>query len=95
MNTDESRDSKVLIKEAELLNASNDFIYKFYKNIEKYSTEIDDILEAKLLSKNDDFIDIVLAQYCQHKNTIFKLFSKSIHLDNLPLKLACLSNEFR
>jgi len=94
MNTDESRDSKVLIKEAELLNASNDFIYKFYKNTEKYSTEIDDILEAKLLSKNDPFIDIVLAQYCQHEATIFNLFSTAIQSDNLPLKLACLSNEF-
>lgn len=94
MNTEESRDSKVLIKEAEFLSASNDFIYKFYKNKEKYSTEIDDILEAKLLSKNDPFLDIVLAQYCQHETTIFNLFSKAIQLDNLPLKLACLSNEF-
>lgn len=94
MNTEESRDAKVLIKEEELLNASNDFIYKFYKNSEKYSTEIDDILEAKLLSKNDPFIDIVLAQYCQHGATIFNLFSRAIQSDNLPLKLACLSNEF-
>lgn len=94
MTTDESRGCKVLIKEAEFLSASNDFIYKFYKNTEKYSTEIDDILEAKLLSKNDPFLDIVLAQYCQHETTIFNLFSKAIQLDNLPLKLACLSNEF-
>jgi hypothetical protein len=94
MTTDESRDSKVLIKEAELLYASNDFIYKFYKETEKYSSQIDEIIESKLLSRNDPFLDITLAQYCQHNNTIFNLFSKAIQSDNLPLKLACLSNEF-
>jgi hypothetical protein len=93
MTTDESRDAKVLIKEAELLNASNDFIYKFYKEIVKYSSEIDEIIESKLLSRNDTFLEITLAQYCQHNNTIFNLFSKAIQSDNLPLKLACLSNE--
>ena len=93
MNTDESRSSKVLIKEAELLNASNDFIYQFYKDASKYSPEIDDILEGKLLLKNDPFLDIVLAQYCQHKDTIFKLFTMAIQSNNLALKLACLSNE--
>lgn len=94
MNTDESRSSKVLIKEAELYNASNDFIYQFYKDASKYSPEIDDILEGKLLLKNDPFIEIVLAQYCQSEAAISNLFSKAIKSDNLPLKLACLSNEF-
>lgn len=93
MTTGELREYKVLVKEAELLNASNDFVYKFYKDSEKYSTEIDDILEANLLSRNDPFLDIVLAQYCQHGTTIFNLFSKAAQSDDLPLKLACLSND--
>ncbi len=93
MTTNDSRSSKVLIKEAELLNASNDFIYKFFKETTKYSTEIDEIIEGKLLLKNDPFLDIVLAQYCQHNDTIFKLFTMAIQSNNLALKLACLSNE--
>ncbi len=94
MTANASRDSKVLIKEAELLNASNDFIYNFfYEKSIKYSNEIDEQVEDKLLLKNDAFIDIVLAQYCQYDETVFKLFSKSIESNNLSLKLACLSNE--
>ncbi len=94
MTANASRDSKVLIKEAELLNASNDFIYNFfYEKSIKYSNEIDEQVEDKLLLKNDAFIDIVLSQYCQYDETVFKLFSKSIESNNLSLKLACLSNE--
>jgi hypothetical protein len=93
MTTDQTRSSKVLVKEAEFLNASNDFIYKFFKETTKYSNEIDEILEDKLLLKNDPFLDIVLAQYCQHNNTIFKLFMMAVQSNNLALKLACLSNQ--
>jgi hypothetical protein len=93
MAANESRDSKAIIKEAQLLYGSNDFIYKFFKEASKYSPEIDDIIEAKLLLKNDSFLDIVLAQYCQHSNTIFKLFTRAVQSNNLSLKLACLSNE--
>jgi hypothetical protein len=53
-----SRDSRVVIKEAELLSSSNDFIYSFFfqkasgvDRLRSSELEIDEITESKLLSK--------------------------------------------
>jgi len=93
------RGSKVLIREAELLSASNDFIYKFYhekihQSEKRFFSDMDEQVEANLLLKNDPFIDILLAQHCIFEDTIFKLFSKAVLSNDCSLKFACLSNEF-
>ena len=90
------RSAKVLIREAQLINGSNDFVYNFYyqKSLSPGVINEDDIdtdTESKLLSKNDAFLDLTLAQFCLCSNTILQLFNKAIVEDNTALKLACLS----
>lgn len=99
MSNCHDRGSKVLIREAELLSASNDFVYKYYhekvhQSKNKFHSDMDEQVEANLLLKNDPFIDILLAQRCIFEDTIFKLFTKAVLSNNCSLKLACLSNEF-
>jgi hypothetical protein len=98
MSKNESRSLQILVKEAELLNGTNDFVYKYF--VDKVNTEerieVDDLdseTELNLLSKNDNFIDITLAQYCRFSETIAQLFSKSKATNNFALRLACLSNK--
>jgi hypothetical protein len=97
MSNKDYRSTLILIKEAELVNGSNDFISNYYINSVKSSERIevldlDEETESKLLSKNDAFIDVILAQYCLFHKTVQKLFYKSISEKNLTLRLACLSN---
>jgi len=92
------RNARILIKEAELVNGSNDYIYNFYvnysKTLEKIDVEdIDEETEQKLLNKNDPFIDVVLAQYCFYHQTLKQLFSKSFVTNDMTIRLACLSNK--
>jgi hypothetical protein len=93
-----NRRASVIIKEAELLSASNDFVYQYYQNLisEKsisiYNVDIDAETESKLLSRNEAFIDITLAKNCIYEDTLFELFSKSTEQNNRALRLACLSN---
>ncbi|MBU6460801.1 MAG: hypothetical protein KGQ58_08000 [Proteobacteria bacterium] len=98
MSINDKRNTRILVKEIELVNGSNDYIYNFYLNlsesIEKiYLVDLDEETENKLLAKNDPFIDVILAQYCFYRETLQKLFSKSFSEDNLTLRLACLSNK--
>ena len=98
MSTNDKRNTRILIKEIELVNGSNDYVNNYYVNLSKSveKIDVDDLdeeTENKLLSKNDPFIDITLAQYCFYHQTIKKLFSKSFSEDNLTLRLACLSNK--
>lgn len=90
------RDPKILIKEAELLHASNDFIYTFFSSKERIDQyrldDLDEHTEWKLLQKNNYFIDVTLAQYCFFEKTIITIFNKAVSDDNLSLKLACLAN---
>lgn len=97
MTSESMREPILLIREAELLSGSNDFVRTFYlskENLERRShdLEVDAETEAKLLAKGDPFIDITLAQYCIFSETIAELFRKSMAKNNVPLKLACLSN---
>jgi hypothetical protein len=62
------RSAKVLIREAQLISGSNDFVYNFYyqKSLSSGVINEDDIdseTESKILSKNDDFLDLTLAQF--------------------------------
>lgn len=98
MSINDKRNTRILIKEIELVNGSNDYIYNYYLNlsnsVEKIDVEnLDEETENKLLSKNDPFIDIILAQYCFYDETLKQLFSKSFSEGNLTLRLACLSNK--
>lgn len=98
MSKKDRRNTRILIKEAELVNGSNDYIYNFYVNlskpIEKIDVEeIDEETEQKLINKNDPFIDVVLAQYCFYHQTLQQLFSKSFVKNDMTLRLACLSNK--
>lgn len=97
MSDNTSRSTQILIKEVELVNGTNDYLSSYYKNssstIERIEVvDIDYETEAKLLLKNDNFIDITLAQYCLFHQTAQKLFSKSISDNNITLRLACISN---
>jgi len=97
MSINSSRNTLVFIKEIELVNGSNDFIYDYYLKLSSnpsgfYVADLDSHTELKLLEKNDKFLDVVLAQYCFFSETITYLFKKSIADDNLALRLACLSN---
>ena len=97
MSPQDSRSSLVIIKEAELLSGSNDFVRNFFVNKASGTERIEIIdidaeVELNLLEKNNDFIDLTLAQYCLFDSTIEKLFSKAISSNKLSLKLACLSN---
>lgn len=98
MSTDIKRSTRTLIKEIELVNGSNDYVYNYFVNLSKSVgkidiEEIDEETENNLLSRNDAFIDIILAQYCFYPQTIKKIFSKSFSEDNLTLRLACISNK--
>jgi len=98
MSKNESRSLQVLVKELELMNGSNDFIYKYFfeKSLAEDKIEIEDIdrqTEYNLLSKNESFIDVTLAQYCHFDETISSLFAKSKVTNNFSLRLACLSNK--
>jgi hypothetical protein len=98
MTIQETRNTRTLIKEAELVHGSKDYVYNFYSNYTKSNDKIDvedldEETEGKLLDKNDPFIDITLAQFCFYNTTLKRLFSKSFSDDNLTLRLACLSNK--
>ena len=93
----DSRSTLILIKEAELVSSSNDYISNYFisssKSIDKKGIDdLDAETEDKLLLRNDVFIDIILAQYCFFHQTAQKLFAKSFIDDNITLRLACLSN---
>lgn len=90
------RSAKVLIREAQLISGSNDFVYNFYyqKSLSSSVINDDDIdsqTELKILSKNDDFLDLTLAQFCLCSDTILQIFTKAVAENNTTLKLACLS----
>ena len=90
------RSAKVLIREAQLISGSNDFVYNFYyqKSLSSGVINEDDIdseTESKILSKNDVFLDLTLAQFCLCSSTILQLFNKAVVENNTTLKLACLS----
>lgn len=97
MSDQNYRSTKILIKEAELVSSSNDYIANYYLNLSKSVGKIevldlDSETEDKLLLRNDAFIDITLAQYCLFHETARKLFEKSFSDNNLTLRLACVSN---
>jgi hypothetical protein len=90
------RSAKVLIREAQLISGSNDFVYNFYyqKSLSLGVINEDDIdseTESKLLSKNDAFLDLTLAQFCLCSSTILQIFTRAVSENNTTLKLACLS----
>jgi hypothetical protein len=98
MPEQEYRTPRVLIKEAELLSGTNDFVRDYYcgrattGNI-GLGEDVDEDTEVHLISKNDPFINITLARYCKFGETLCHLFQASLATDNLALRLACLSNE--
>jgi hypothetical protein len=97
MSTKRKASVKTLIKEAELTTASRDFVHHFYFEQSKLdkdsqSEDVDEFTEQRLLDKNDEFIDLTLAQYCFHPETLSKLFKKSKDHSNVSLVLACVSN---
>ena len=97
MSDQNYRSTQILIKEAELVSSSNDYIANYYLNLSKSVGKIevldlDSETEDKLLLRNDAFIDITLAQYCLFHETARKIFEKSFSDNNLTLKLACVSN---
>jgi hypothetical protein len=97
MKTERKASVKMLIKEAELATASSDFVYSFYFEQSKLdkdsqSDDVDEFTEQRLLNKNDEFIDLTLAQYCFFPETLATLFKKSKESSNIPLTLACISN---
>jgi hypothetical protein len=90
------RSAKVLIREAQLISGSNDFVYNFYyqKSLSSGVINDDDIdsdTESKLLSKNDEFLNLTLAEFCLCSSTILQIFNKAVVENNTTLKLACLS----
>jgi hypothetical protein len=92
------RSAQVLIREAQLISGSNDFVYNFYyqKSLSSEVINEDDIdsdTELKLLSKNDNFLDLTLAEYCLCSSTILYIFTKALTQNNMPLILACLSTK--
>ena len=97
MSDQNYRSTQILIKEAELVSSSNDYIANYYLNLSKSVGKIevldlDSETEDKLLLRNDAFIDITLAQYCLFHETARKIFEKSFSDNNLTLRLACVSN---
>ena len=97
MKTERKASVKTLIREAELVTAPNDFVYRFYLEQSKLdeisqNDDVDEVTEQRLLDKNDAFIDITLAQYCFFPETLGTLFKKSKENANLALTLACISN---
>lgn len=97
MSDQNYRSTQILIKEAELVSSSNDYISNYYLNLSKSVgkievVDLDSETEDKLLLRNDAFIDITLAQYCLFHETARKLFEKSFADNNLTLRLACVSN---
>jgi len=97
MNTERRASVKALIKEAELATAPSDFVHQFYLDQSKLhednqSEDVDEFTEQRLLDKNDPFIDLTLAQYCFHPETLGALFNKSRMDKNVALELACISN---
>ena len=97
MSDQNYRSTQILIKEAELVSSSNDYIANYYLNLSKSVGKIEVIdldseTEDKLLLRNDAFIDITLAQYCLFHETARKIFEKSFSDNNLTLRLACVSN---
>lgn len=98
MSNSSDRSSLVLIKEAELLSGSADYVRSFYEqkansNNRISSVDLDVIAELNLLAKGNEFIVITLAQYCLYEETLAKVFSIATEQNNLPLKLACLRNK--
>ncbi len=88
----------MLIKEAELASAPNEFVHNFYFEQSKpdeqsKSEDVDEFTEQRLLAKNNEFIDLTLAQYCFFPETLATLFKKAKESANIPLALACISNE--
>ena len=97
MTEERARPGRALIKEAVLASASGDFIYRFYVDQSKVNQDhqcddVDEQTEKRLLDRNDPFIDLTLAQYCLHSETLGALFGKSRTNKNLALALACVSN---
>ena len=90
----ETRNAQIIMKEAELLSGSNDFVYHFYLSYTQQRLEIlvDSETEKGLLHRDDKFIDLTLAKYSRETKTLSALFVKSLLEKNLPLRLACLSN---
>jgi hypothetical protein len=87
-----------VIKEAELLSGSNDFVRAFYELKANTPNEIsrhdiDEDTERNLLAKADDFILLTLAQYCLFAETLSAIFSRAIQSENEALRLACLTNQ--
>ncbi len=88
---------KTLIKEAELVSGSLDFVYNFYVEQstikeEVLNVEVDEFIEQRLLDKNDAFLNVVLAQYCLCAETLVTLFKKAREKGDTTLTLACISN---
>ena len=97
MTFNSRRSPDVLIKELQLLSASNDFVQSFYLSKFKEdggidASDIDEVVELKLLEKGEAFIDITLAQFCLYDGTLMSIFSKSKETKNLALRFACLNN---
>jgi len=95
---DRNATAEILIAEVELMNSSANRINEWYKSrIDengsiKYADEVDEIVERRLLEKNDPLIDITIAKYAIYEETIRQIFLKSIKDNNDALTLACLSN---
>lgn len=88
---------KAIIKQAELLAMSPDALAAFLKRRASQSEdewrndEVDDDIEAALLSRNDPLINLVLAQYARFIATLNPLFETGE--PSGPMRLAVLSNK--
>ena len=92
------RGADVLIAEAELLGSSADRVYEWFKNrsagVGKIQDEasLDEVVELKLLDRNEALIDIAIAKYGAFSESVSRVFKKAKDENNEALLLSCLTN---
>ena len=95
----EDRDARadVLIAEEELLGSSPEKIFDWFKKRSEVEGRIENILDAeaelKLLAKKERLIDLAIALYGVHSDSLEIVFKKANKEKNKALILACLSNK--
>ena len=93
------RESAAIVKEAELMCAPSEHVYRFYQSksnetFDARKNEIDAEGEKRLLDRHDPFLEIVLATYCFYPETLTTLYTRArVKKGSDALKIACLSNQ--
>jgi len=90
--------AEMLIAEEELLASSPERVYEWFnrlsneKDYDHYSLRLDEILENKLLDRNDSLIDLAIARYGFYDDSVKRVFEKGLDVGSKALILSCLSN---